>query len=124
MVNFDQEKMLKPAIIGGLVGMVLDVVCCLGLIVGGAVAAHLYVNSGGVCDYENCGLVGAVSGVIGGVIGSIISYFLYMTIFTAYAHYTPMGMGGSLIFSIIGGIIFGAILGAVGGILYVLIKNR
>jgi hypothetical protein len=124
MVSFDQEKMLKPAIIGGIISTVLDIVCCLGIIVGGAIAAHLYVNAGGICDYENCGLVGAISGVIGGLFGSILSYLLMAQFVAMFAGYYPYGMGASLIVSVISGIIFGAILGAVGGVIYVVIKNR
>ena len=124
MVSFDQEKMLKPAIIGGVINTVLDVVCCLGIIAGGAIAAHLYVNAGGVCNYENCGLVGAISGAIGGFLGSILNYLLMAQLIVMFGGYHPYGVGTSLIISMISGIILGAVFGAVGGIIYVVIKNR
>ncbi|CAB3289282.1 conserved membrane protein of unknown function [Methanocaldococcus lauensis] len=125
MVNFDTEKMLNPSIIGGIVNGVLGAICCLGYIVGGAVAAHLYVNAGGSLDYENCGVVGAISGVIGGIIATILSFLILASImpmmeFKSYAFLA----GTSIIIGLISGIIFGAILGAIGGILYVVIKNR
>ncbi|MEO2117432.1 MAG: hypothetical protein ABGW92_03385 [Methanocaldococcus sp.] len=56
--------MLKPAVIGGIINGILGAICCLCYIIEGAVAAHLYVNAGGICDYENCGLVEAIPGVI------------------------------------------------------------
>ncbi|AEF95941.1 hypothetical protein [Methanotorris igneus] len=124
MVTFDKEKMLNPSIIGGIVNGVLGTFCCLGYIVGGAVASHLYVNAGGSLDYENCGLVGAVSGVIGGVIAAILNFIIATSFMSMFGGVKAFVMTGSLAIGLISGAIFGAILGAVGGILYVVIKNR
>ncbi len=125
MVTFDKEKMLNPSIIGGIVNGVLGFICCLGYIVGGAVAAHLYVNAGGNLDYENCGLVGAISGVIGGIIAILLRILILSSVmpmmgFKSYAFLA----GTSIIMGLIFSIIFGAIFGAIGGILYVVIKNK
>ncbi|WP_456416777.1 hypothetical protein [Methanocaldococcus sp.] len=119
MVTFDKEKMLNPSIIGGIVNGVLGFICCLSYIVGGSVAAHFYVNAGGNLDYENCGLVGAISGVIGG----IIAIFLRILII-GFRPYTFLAGTSSIIIGLIFSIIFGAIFGAIGGILYVIIKNK
>jgi len=124
MVSFDQERMLKPAVIGGIINGILGAICCLCYVIGGAVAAHLYVNAGGICDYENCGLVGAISGVIGGVIASILSFLFMSAYLSALGLKAAMFTGASFIIGFITAIIFGAILGAVGGVIYVVIKNR
>jgi hypothetical protein len=124
MVTFDKEKMLNPSIIGGIINGVLGTFCCLGYIVGGAVASHLYVNAGGSLDYENCGLVGAVSGVIGGVIATILNFFIMASFMPMFVGSKSFAMGSSLAIGLVSGVIFGAILGAIGGILYVVIKNR
>ncbi|XRO77581.1 hypothetical protein ACO3VM_03365 [Methanocaldococcus sp. 10A] len=125
MVTFNKEKMLNPSIIGGIINGVLGAICCLGYIVGGAIAAHLYINAGGSLDYENCGLVGAISGVIGGIIAVILNFLIIASLmpmmgFKSFAFVA----GSSLIIGLVSGIIFGAILGAVGGILYVVVKNK
>ncbi|XRO75498.1 DUF5518 domain-containing protein [Methanocaldococcus sp. 28A] len=124
MVTFDKEKMLKPSIIGGVINIILGIICCLGYIVGGAIAAHLYVEAGGRLDYENCGLVGAISGVIGGVIAAILNFIIMTALMPMFGRFEPFAIGGSLIVGLISGVIFGVILGAVGGVLYVVIKNR
>jgi len=76
---------LKPAIIGGVVLGVLSIIplvslcCCLWAILGGLVAAHLYVKSSPTPTSTGDGaIVGALAGVVGGVIvifiGIPISY--------------------------------------------------
>ncbi|WP_423793012.1 hypothetical protein ACPB8Q_02050 [Methanocaldococcus indicus] len=125
MVSFDKDKMLNPSIIGGIVGGVLGVFCCLSLVIGGVVAAYQYIKNGGILDYENCGLVGAIAGVIGGVIGSILNYiFIVILNLGSLGIFHGAVLGGMFIFSLIFSIIFGAILGAIGGVLYAFIKSR
>ncbi|ENN96088.1 hypothetical protein J422_04443 [Methanocaldococcus villosus KIN24-T80] len=125
MVNFDKEKMLNPSIIGGIINGILGAICCLGYIIGGAIAAHLYVNAGGSLDYENCGIVGAVSGVIGGIIAAVLNFFVMASLMPMFGGAKAFVIAGSsFIIMLISAIIFGAILGAVGGFIYVIIKNR
>src|SRR5687768_4898440 len=69
---------LKPAIIGGVVLGILSVIpfvnwvnfcCCLWAILGGLLAAHLYVKSSPTPTSAGDGaIVGALAGVVGGVI--------------------------------------------------------
>ncbi|XRP96922.1 hypothetical protein ACO3UB_08250 [Methanocaldococcus sp. 16A] len=124
MVEFDKEKMLNPSIIGGIINTILGVICCLGYIVGGAIAAHLYVEAGGRLDYESCGLVGAISGVIGGILATILNIVLSSTLLFKTAMMEKFFIGTFWIIGLIAGIIVGAIIGAIGGVLYVVIKNR
>jgi hypothetical protein len=73
---------VKPAIIGGLVLGILSVIpfvnwanicCCLWAILGGALAAKLYVSSSTVPAKTGDGaIVGAMAGVVGGLIFIVI----------------------------------------------------
>lgn len=73
---------LKPAIIGGVVLGILSVIpfvnfvnlcCCLWAILGGVLAAHLYVKSSPVPTTTGDGaIVGALAGVVGGVIAIVV----------------------------------------------------
>ena len=73
---------LKPALIGGVVLGVLSVIpfvnfvnlcCCLWAILGGMLAAHLYVKSSPTPVNAGDGaIVGALAGLVGGVIVIII----------------------------------------------------
>ena len=81
---------LKPAIIGGVVLGVLSVIpfvnwvnvcCCLWAILGGLLAAHLYVKGSPTPTSTGDGaIVGALAGVVGGIIaifiGIPISYLM------------------------------------------------
>ncbi len=73
---------LKPAIIGGVVLGVLSVIpfvnfvnacCCLWAILGGMLAAHLYVKGSPTPTSIGDGaIVGALAGVVGGIIAIVI----------------------------------------------------
>src|SRR4051812_15136164 len=73
---------LKPAIIGGVVLGVLSVIpfvnfvnicCCLWAILGGVLAAHLYVKGSPTPASTGDGaIVGAIAGLVGAVIAVII----------------------------------------------------
>lgn len=73
---------IKPAVIGGVIVGLLSVIpivnlvnlcCCLWAIVGGALAAQLYIkNSPTPVSVGEGAMVGAIAGVIGGLISLVV----------------------------------------------------
>ena len=86
----DQEGMLKPALIGGvLLGIastiplinLLNCMCCLWVVAGGMLAAHLFVKSTPVAVTLGRGvLLGLITGAIGAVVETILSIPLHLAL--------------------------------------------
>jgi len=86
----DQEGMLKPALIGGVLLGVLSAVpvisafncvCCAWVIGGGMLAAHLYVKGSPMAVTLGRGVgLGLLTGVIGAVVDTLFSIPLHMAL--------------------------------------------
>lgn len=84
----NQEGMLKPALIGGVLLGVLSALpvvgavnclCCAWVIAGGVVAANLYVKSAPVAVTLGTGaLLGLVTGAIGAIVDTVFSIPLHI----------------------------------------------
>ncbi len=84
----DQEKMLKPALIGGVILGVLSAIpvisafnclCCAWVIGGGMLAAHLYVKGSPMAVTLGRGVaLGFLTGVIGAVVDTLFSIPIHM----------------------------------------------
>ncbi|ADG13423.1 conserved hypothetical protein [Methanocaldococcus infernus ME] len=125
-MNINKDKIITPVLIGGVVGGILGVFCCLMYIVAGALATYLYSKEEFI-ELESSAVVGAIAGVIAGVIEFIINFILNMVFLIHMSNTPPMFSGFYSIALAIGfifSIIFGAILGAIGGVLYHYIANR
>jgi len=86
----DQERMLRPALIGGVLLGILSAlpvlqafncVCCMWVIGGGMLAAHLYVKSSPFAVTLGSGvLLGLFTGVIGAIVDTIFSIPLHFAL--------------------------------------------
>ncbi len=86
----DQEGMLKPALIGGVLLGVLSAipvigafncVCCAWVIGGGMLAAHLYIKGSPVAVTLGRGVgLGLLTGVIGAVVDTLFSIPLHIAL--------------------------------------------
>lgn len=81
----DTERMLKPALIGGiLLGILstllpfINCICCAGIISGGILAAYLLVKDSPLSVSMGSGVVvGLFAGIIGAIVKTIFSIPLY-----------------------------------------------
>jgi len=82
----NKEFYLKAALIGGCIGgflsvipivNLLNVICCLWVIIGGVVAVYILTTSApGLVTYGNGAVVGLLAGTIAGVICGVINLLL------------------------------------------------
>jgi hypothetical protein len=94
----DQNRMLKPALIGGILLGVLSAVppffllncaCCAWVIGGGILAAHLYVKASPVVVTLGNGFqLGLVTGGIGGIVSTIFSIPVQILMNRVLSEYT------------------------------------
>ncbi len=92
----DQEGMLKPALIGGIILGILSAIpvvsavncmCCLWVVGGGVLAAHFFVRSSPIAVTLGRGvLLGLITGAIGAVVDTIFSIPLHLAL-------SGLGMG-------------------------------
>jgi hypothetical protein len=82
----EKPSMIKPALIGGAIFGLLTLIpflgalCCLWGLLGGAVAAMIYVKNSPVQITSGNGAgVGALAGFVGGVIVTVISTLIFMS---------------------------------------------
>ena len=84
---------IKPAVIGGVVLGLLSIIpivnwvnicCCLWAILGGALAAHLYIkNSPTQVSVGEGAMLGAMAGAVGGVIAVVVGVPVNLLVGTA-----------------------------------------
>ncbi len=139
-MNFNSNLMMKPMIIGGVVGGIISGIpilsclncCCLMFIASGAITAHLILEKAKV-EMEDLAIAGAGAGVIAGFISGVLSFIFNMFINTAslLGQYggedMAMNIGASAGVGIIGipiAIILGGIFGAIGAVLYYKLKEK
>ncbi len=81
----NEERMLKPALIGGVIlGIlsslpVVNCLCCFWVIAGGVIAAYLFVKDSSVCVTLGRGVaLGLLTGFIGAIVMALFSIPLQM----------------------------------------------
>ncbi|AXI24720.1 hypothetical protein CFE53_00460 [Methanofervidicoccus sp. A16] len=140
-MGYIRDEMVKPILIGGVIGGVLSSVpviaclnccCCLLYVLSGVITAYLMSKEFDPSDRDyliSGALSGGVAGFVNCVLDTLITFITYgvMAPFMANyytSEYMNMMMGGPtslMIFTILSiplYIILGAIFGAVGGMLY------
>ena len=140
-MKFDSELMLKPMLIGGVVGGILSSIpiisclncCCLLYAGSGAITAYLISQKTMSLEMNDYALAGAGSGAIAGLINGILSLFISTAINASLMSMMGMPpdmasqqMAGSMVSGVIGipiAIVLGAIFGAVGAIVYIKVKE-
>ena len=140
-MKFDSELMLKPMLIGGVVGGILSSIpiisclncCCLLYAGSGAITAYLISQKTMSLEMNDYALAGAGSGAIAGLINGILSLFISTAINASLMSMMGMPpdmasqqMAGSMVGGVIGipiAIVLGAIFGAVGAIVYIKVKE-
>ena len=140
-MKFDSELMLKPMLIGGIVGGVLSAIpiisclncCCLLYAGSGAITAYLITQKTMSLEMEDYALAGAGSGAIAGLINGILSLFISTAINASLMSMMGMPndmasqqMAGGMAGGVIGipiAIVLGAVFGAVGAIVYIKVKE-
>jgi hypothetical protein len=104
-MGFNKELMLKPMLIGGVIGGVISGIpilnclncCCLMYIASGAITAHLILDKAHV-EMEDLAVAGAGSGAIAGLIAGVMNF-----VFSLVLNTTSAGiMGDDMMASVIG----------------------
>ncbi len=140
-MRFDRELMLKPMLIGGVVGGILSSIpiisclncCCLLYAGSGAITAYLLTQKTISLEMDDYALAGAGSGAIAGLINGILSLFIstainasLMSMIGMPSDMASQQMASSMVGGIIGipiAIVLGAVFGAVGAIIYIKVKE-
>ena len=140
-MKFDSELMLKPMLIGGIVGGVLSAIpiisclncCCLLYAGSGAITAYLITQKTMSLEMEDYALAGAgsgaIAGLINGILGLVIGTAINASLMSMMGMPNDMAsqqMAGSMFGGVIGipiAMVLGAIFGAVGAIVYIKVKE-
>ena len=134
----DISKMLVPAAAGGIVAGILsgipvvNLLCCLWYIAGGAIAAWMLIGKVGKIELTDGAIVGAISGAIAGIIAGMLGLIVSMvfsagmaSIFGNVPGMADMGITAITgVLSIFFSIIFGAVFGAIGGVIVAKLKEK
>jgi len=143
IMGYIKEEMIKPIIIGGVIGGVLSAIpiisclncCCLLYVLSGTITAHLITKEYLPSDRDYM-ISGALSGGVAGLISLLLSFLIRIIIYGAIipfmGDYSPHDLymkkiGSSIILAILSvpiNILLGTIFGAIGGILYGKLKNK
>jgi len=137
-----RDEMIKPILIGGIVGGVLSSIpiiaclncCCLLYVLSGVITAYLMSKEFDPSDNDYIiggGLSGSIAGFIDWLLGMIISFAIFGMMSSFMVEYYPYPeeihrkmigtTGSSMLIKMLNlpiSIILGAIFGAIGGILY------
>jgi hypothetical protein len=132
-MKFDSELMLKPMLIGGIVGGILSSIpiihclncCCLLYAGSGAITAYLILKKTCV-EMNDLAIAGAGSGAITGSIKGVLAplFFLHNTNSTSMMGDDTMAIVGEriardiLVLNIPITMVLGAVFGAIGAIIY------
>ncbi|ABR56689.1 hypothetical protein [Methanococcus aeolicus] len=140
-MKFDSELMLKPVLIGGVIGGVLSAIpiisclncCCLLYAGSGAITAYLIAQKTMSLEMEDYALAGAGSGAIAGLINGILGLVIgtalnasLMPLIGMPSDMATQNMVGSMVGGVISipvYIVLGAIFGAIGAIIYIKLKE-
>jgi hypothetical protein len=140
-MKFDSELMLKPMLIGGIVGGVLSAIpiisclncCCLLYAGSGAITAYLITQKTMSLEMEDYALAGAgsgaIAGLINGILGLVIGTAINASLMSMMGMPNDMAsqqMAGGMAGGVIGipiAIVLGAVFGAVGAIVYIKVKE-